>query len=488
MIGRCAAAARDLEPLEAVMADTAAISGPEELTRVPVCLVCYQPLNAEETSFPCGKCGIPLCSPECAGIRSSPRLTHPDFECGLLAASGLEIPYEKALPLMKCVLPLRMLLLKRVNPLSHSRIDLLMDHNDVRRVKDTLTWDSYQKHVVDFLRIELKLADEFSAEEINRCIGIIRTNGIETKSVRGFKCRSVFPEVSVLSHSCGNSNARCVQKEDSDSIEIRAQRRIEKGEEITISYTSLLSSTRRRRKMLSSNWCFDCECRRCADPTEFGSNLGTLRCQKCGIGSVRMKNPLDFESGYECDGCDAEISSEAVMRIEDEYEAALNSDESRGEELIEKYEAFRKKASGIFHDNHFIVMRIKSQLLTHYGNVPGFFYHELPNELLERKIGLCEEFLAVFTLVDPGASDWRGSTLFELATARTTRAQRALDNNTFSVDKFKAELNEVIKIYEEVVTVLSVEAGGSHLADLRVRARRHVTDIKDLVRFSEFLV
>ena len=43
---------------------------------------------------------------------------------------------------------------------------------------------------------------------------------------------------------------------------------------------------------------------------------------------------------------------------------------------------------------------------------------------MSRKIELCEEFLEVYTKIDPGSSDWRGSTLFELAMARAELAQR----------------------------------------------------------------
>ena len=37
---------------------------------------------------------------------------------------------------------------------------------------------------------------------------------------------------------------------------------------------------------------------------------------------------------------------------------------------------------------------------------------------------LCEEFLEVYIKIDPGSSDWRGSTLFELAMTRAELAQR----------------------------------------------------------------
>ena len=43
---------------------------------------------------------------------------------------------------------------------------------------------------------------------------------------------------------------------------------------------------------------------------------------------------------------------------------------------------------------------------------------------MRSKMMLCEEFLEVYTKIDPGSSDWRGSTLFELAMTRAELAQR----------------------------------------------------------------
>ena len=92
-------------------------------------------------------------------------------------------------------------------------------------------------------------------------------------------------------------------------IEIYAQRPIKKGEEITISYTSLLSSNRERRALLRTNWCFDCTCDRCSDPTERGTNLGTLVCKSCGEAAVLMESPLAFDSSYACSKCDASLGN-----------------------------------------------------------------------------------------------------------------------------------------------------------------------------------
>ena len=59
-----------------------------------------------------------------------------------------------------------------------------------------------------------------------------------------------------------------------------------------------------------------------------------------------------------------------------------------------------------------------------YSKKKYFHPQNLSQELLLRKRRLCEEFLEVYTKIDPGSSDWRGSTLFEVAMTRAELAQR----------------------------------------------------------------
>ena len=63
-----------------------------------------------------------------------------------------------------------------------------------------------------------------------------------------------------------------------EGIEIRAQKEIKRGEELTIQYQSLFTGSRKRREMFKKVWYFDCECRRCQDPSELGSYLNAFIC------------------------------------------------------------------------------------------------------------------------------------------------------------------------------------------------------------------
>ena len=74
---------------------------------------------------------------------------------------------------------------------------------------------------------------------------------------------------------------------------VRAATKIAKGCEITTTYTLCLAGTLYRRQHLSESKYFQCQCQRCADHTELGSNFSTLMCQQCKKGHVTSAAPLD---------------------------------------------------------------------------------------------------------------------------------------------------------------------------------------------------
>jgi hypothetical protein len=67
---------------------------------------------------------------------------------------------------------------------------------------------------------------------------------------------------------------------------------IEKGSEIYITYTHTLNPTLLRRDHLQQCKFFDCNCSRCADPTELGTDMGSMKCNKCDSGFIMSSNPL----------------------------------------------------------------------------------------------------------------------------------------------------------------------------------------------------
>ena len=60
---------------------------------------------------------------------------------------------------------------------------------------------------------------------------------------------------------------------------------------------------------------------------------------------------------------------------------------------------------------------------------------------------LFRDFMQVFDKIDPGSTDWRAMTLYELALTSTTLAQRKLDKQSYGKDDFRKELQASLKLY-----------------------------------------
>ncbi len=73
----------------------------------------------------------------------------------------------------------------------------------------------------------------------------------------------------------------------------------------------------KRRKKLKEKWFFDCNCKRCDDPTDLGSHVSTLRCseENCSDGLVMAGKGEDSV----CDKCQKVYEPEAIDKIENEY-------------------------------------------------------------------------------------------------------------------------------------------------------------------------
>ena len=107
---------------------------------------------------PCKICRVPLCSEDCAESQ-----LHLENECQIIKSCG-DFDFQTELTsLSKCVMVLRLLLLKDREPETYKELMKLMDHNEVRK-KDKETWDVYQTTVVDYIQERLQLGDRFSSE------------------------------------------------------------------------------------------------------------------------------------------------------------------------------------------------------------------------------------------------------------------------------------------------------------------------------------
>ena len=82
---------------------------------------------------------------------------------------------------------------------------------------------------------------------------------------------------------------------------LRARKRIEEGEEITIHYVSPMQGLLKRKQSIEEEWYFKCRlgkfnetkiftggcrCPRCCDVTEFGTYFSAMKCSHCHEGLI----------------------------------------------------------------------------------------------------------------------------------------------------------------------------------------------------------
>jgi len=73
-----------------------------------------------------------------------------------------------------------------------------------------------------------------------------------------------------------------------------------------------------RRSTLRQSKFFECDCARCADPTECGTYLSAFKCQKCSVGNVLPLKPLQQHTNWRCDRCSYRLNAAVVARIDNQ--------------------------------------------------------------------------------------------------------------------------------------------------------------------------
>jgi uncharacterized Zn finger protein (UPF0148 family) len=119
------------------------------------------------------------------------------------------------------------------------------------------------------------------------------SNGFRMDGTSGI--RAVYAKAAMINHDCA-PNCRTMF-DMNKHVHIFAKRDIDPGEEITVTYCSPLLGTPVRREKLQRNKFFVCQCQRCEDPTELGSNMSSLLCPKCKTGLLTLKGDV-----YGCGG------------------------------------------------------------------------------------------------------------------------------------------------------------------------------------------
>ncbi|CAH0400982.1 unnamed protein product [Chilo suppressalis] len=451
--GRYLVANKDLDSGELIFTDTPFAFGPKPDT-CPLCLGCYAAVEGRL----CSKCGWPVCSEECEAAPA-----HVAAECAVFSAANVRFqPVEDwtaASIQLDCITPLRVLLAKEKDPERWEReVSSMEAHTEARKQRPT--WAADQVNVVDFLIDHCKLGDRFDKELAQRVCGILEVNSVEVPSRGGFSIRAIYPRLAIAAHSCVPNIVHSILQNDYE-VRVRAAVPIKSGDMLQLCYTYALSPTLVRQDYLLESKFFKCECARCADPTELGTHLSTLKCQKCDNGVIMASNPLDAEGEWNCTEkkCEFKTSSAAMRKMLAVVQAEVDQLDALppGPQSIEQREAVLNKYKSVFHPRHSLLISIKHALAQLYGRVEGYEIDELPDIVLERKAEFCRLLLTTLDVVMPGESRMRGMMLYELHAPLMFLARSEFGAGLITQEKLKERLQEPIKCLAEAARILSRE-------------------------------
>ena len=335
-----------MTPGQTILNERPAVWGPN-LKSGPKCCNCL----ARWRGYSCPECQFPVCDADCA------RGPQHSIECGLLASLDIDINFtvgEAANPAMSLVNVVRFLRLPNTDPDTARRVEVLMDHVEDITARPEVR-DMWRMAVVEPLTRSLPHSP-YSEGDVMRAVGVLQTNTVSlaVPGQRHGLYTALYPTFSFLSHSCV-CNAKFNILRDR-TLQLVAQTDIKAGEEITIQYMTPMLGNVPRRTKIRNNWYFDCDCPRCQDPSELGTNVSGAVCQVCG-GTL-----LPTGEHYTCttEGCGHTLLLQHVhqmeSRLEDEMDQCDGKDAQALQQMIDKW--LEK-----FHPQHFLILLLKRKLL-----------------------------------------------------------------------------------------------------------------------------
>ncbi|CAG4960117.1 unnamed protein product [Parnassius apollo] len=450
--GRYLVAKKDLEGSELIFTDLPFAVGPKPDTP-PLCLGCYCPVD----NTLCSRCGWPVCNTEC---EQSP---HHVEECEVFSRAQVRFqPVEDwtaSAPQLDCITPLRLLLAKEKDPVRwQQELEVMEVHKEARQQRST--WRVDQVNIVDFLIDHCKLGGRFNKELVQKACGILEVNAVEIPSRGGFSIRAIYPRLAIAAHSCVPNIVHTILQNDY-KVEVRAAVPIKKGQPLYLCYTYALSPTIVRREYLLDSKFFNCDCPRCADPTELGTHLSTLKCNKCDNGIILSTNPLDNDAQWSCTekSCGFKTSGAAMRKMLAVVQAEVDQLDALepGPQAIEQREATINKYKSVFHPRHSILLSIKHTLAQLYGRVDGYGIDELPDLILERKAEFCRLVLKTLDVITPGDSRMRAMMIYELHAPLMYLARSEFSAGLITKEKLKERLQEPIQCLADSARILSRE-------------------------------
>ncbi|KAJ8712489.1 hypothetical protein PYW07_005331 [Mythimna separata] len=413
-LGRHLVASRDLNPGDVVLTERPLVFGPKAMLNPEFtmpCVGCYKVVFTE-TGERCAKCGWPVCSGNCQGLKD-PR--HHGAECEILSLRPECVLKDMAEYYRHdALMPLRCALLQHTDPEGWKQLLDLQSHMECR-TPGTEAYDEANEFIVEYLinnfinkmDEKLKKMYDITSELLHRICGIIDTNALEIRLLQGTELSALYAITCKMEHSCipntKHTSFAFSPKDRNDlyEITIKAVVPIMKNDHIATMYSHALWGTQARRQHLKDSKYFACNCTRCSDPTELGTYLSAMKClgddnNSCD-GIHLPVNPLDEETEWTCNKCPVKVHNAQVNMIMaqmgEDVETVLMMDGS-----VTVLENLLCRLSMFLHPNHYYMYSLKHSLVQLYGRDQRY----MSLTILDKKIKMCKELIATTKALDPG--------------------------------------------------------------------------------------
>uniref|UniRef100_O42495 [histone H3]-lysine(4) N-trimethyltransferase n=1 Tax=Takifugu rubripes TaxID=31033 RepID=O42495_TAKRU len=145
-----------------------------------------------------------------------------------------------------------------------------------------ITVEELEDHVADMQEDEIKElkvdihnfldywprnSKQHTIDDISHIFGVINCNGFTVSDQRGLQAVGVglFPNLCMVNHNCWPN---CTVILNHGKIELRSLGKIAEGEELTVAYVDFLNLSEERRRLLKTQYFFDCQCDYCKNGTK----------------------------------------------------------------------------------------------------------------------------------------------------------------------------------------------------------------------------
>ncbi|KAH8384630.1 hypothetical protein KR093_003529, partial [Drosophila rubida] len=463
-----------IEPGETLLDEQPLLVAPHWECGQLKCAQCMQ-----ESYIICRRCQVyPLCM-DCS--------EHDAFECDFFAnGAGSRIAKDLLVKNYGICALLKLLLLLE-DPARRAHCQPLVDRPiELSHYRDKHgMWQEHEEQVVQPLLasglIEALAEQQLTSDILHAHCLRIDSHAFEVTARDGDTLKGVYVCGASLPHHCVPNTV--VALDEQFNMKLYAAVPLESGTIVHTSYTNPLMGTSQRQHQLRLTRHMDCACSRCADPSELGTHMSSMKCKDCADGYAVCE--LAASGDWRCTNtsCGAVMPASDVHELLSEVGTALV--DAKGE--LEAYEALLTQHKPLFHPNHFLLLDIKQNIASILRAATLMnSLNEPCKQLLQRRVELCADLLPVCRAVVPGISKLYAIALFEYLVAFVELSELQFAEADINKKEYAALLTRARAVAKEALDLLQFEPENSAEGFLGERIGMELERIEsDLLKYGK---